>query len=1232
MQNLREILKKRILVLDGAMGTMIQSCHLQETDFRGELFVDHPVDLQGNNDILSLTKPDLIESIHYDYLKAGADIIETNTFNANAISQQDFQLGEPVYDMNLTAARIACKVAGEFTRQEPDKPRFVAGVLGPTNRTASLSPDVERPEYRNVNFDTLSDAYGTQVTALIKGGVDLLLVETVFDTLNCKAALFAIQNYFFEHGTSIPVMVSGTITDASGRTLSGQTLEAFWNSISPADLFCVGLNCSLGAKELRPYIRELSEIANTLVSIHPNAGLPNELGEYDESPENMADLIDEFAEKGQVNIVGGCCGTTPAHITSIAAAVAGKAPRKVPEIPHFTRLSGLEPLTIQPDSLFVNIGERTNMAGSARFARLIRADDYEQALEVARQQIDNGAQIIDINMDDAMLDSAAVMEIFLNMIASDPGISKVPIMLDSSDWKVLEAGLKCLQGKGIVNSISLKDGEEVFLRRAQLVRRYGAALIVMAFDETGQAETYERKISICRRAYRLLIDQVGFPPQDIIFDPNIFAIATGIDIHNTYAVDFISACRTIKQEYPESLISGGVSNVSFAFRGNNTIREAIHSVFLYHAIQAGMDMGIVNAGQLAVYDDLPEELRQAVEDMVLNRHLKALDHLTNLALKYQKNSKKMVAVREWRNQPVEERIKHALIEGLADDIENDVEELRKKWQQALSVIEGPLMDALKVVGDLFGAGKMFLPQVIKSARVMKKAVAYLVPFVEQERLRAGRELQTKGKILLATVKGDVHDIGKNIVAVVLGCNNYDIVDLGVMVPAERIIAEAYKHQVDIIGLSGLITPSLVEMTRLAHDLEQQQSQIPVLIGGATTSKIHTAVKIDPEYSGPVIHVNDASRSVETVNNLLDHKSKTIFVRSTKETYQQLRRNYKNQRKTTNLLTIAQARRNSFTPVWVDYQPPAPRINERQVFKQFPLEKLTPYIDWTPFFHVWELKGRYPVILDDPRFGLQARELLKNGQAWLDRIINEKLIEARSVMELFPANSQGDDILVYASEARSTLKTKIFGLRQQTEHSPDKPYYCLSDFIAPVSTGLADWIGAFVVSTGFGVPDLVRQLRRENDEYASIIVKALADRLAEAFAEYLHELVRKELWGYAADEQFSPEELRKENYRGIRPAPGYPACPDHSEKQSLFNLLDATREIGTELTENFAMQPAASVSGWYLAHPQARYFSVAKLDRDQIKDYAGRKGMPVAEIEKFLVANLAYEPPSEPEGS
>ncbi|MFH1853093.1 MAG: methionine synthase [Candidatus Neomarinimicrobiota bacterium] len=1220
MRTLSEILKNRILVLDGAMGTMLQALQLKEADFRGQRFADHPIDLQGNNDLLSLAAPETVAAIHRAYLEAGADIIETNTFNANGISQRDYHLAELSYEMNLASARIARTVADEFSGREPDQPRFVAGVLGPTNRTASISPAVDRPEYRNVSFDELQTAYSVQATALIEGGVDLLLVETVFDTLNCRAALFAIAAVRERLNSPIPVMISGTIVDASGRTLSGQTIEAFVNSISHAEPFCIGLNCSLGAAELRPHLQELAEITGTLVSVHPNAGLPNELGEYDQSPENIARLVGEFAHSGLVNIVGGCCGTTPEHIRALVRAVEGCAPRTIPVVPPFTRLSGLEALTIRPDSLFVNVGERTNVSGSARFARLIKNGDYEAALAVARQQIDNGAQVIDINMDAGLLDAVAAMDTFLKMIASDPAVSRVPVMLDSSDWAVIETGLKCLQGKGIVNSISLKDGEKTFLERARLIRRYGAAVIVMAFDEDGQADSHDRKVAVCQRAHDLLTGIIGFPEQDIIFDPNIFAVATGIAEHNNFAVDFIAACRTLKQKYPRCLVSGGVSNISFSFRGQDQIREALHSVFLYHAIQAGLDMGIVNAGQLAIYDDLPAELCSAAEDVILNRRPEATECLTELAHKYQSAGPRQQANREWRDLPVRERLRHALVEGIVDHIESDVDEIRRQSDWALDVIEGPLMDAMAVVGDLFGAGKMFLPQVVKSARVMKKAVSCLIPFIEEERHRAGRAVAARGKIVLATVKGDVHDIGKNIVGVVLGCNNYEIIDLGVMVPMDRILAAAREHRADIIGLSGLITPSLNEMTRIARELERQNFRIPLLIGGATTSKIHTALKIDSEYSGAVVHVSDASRSVGVVNNLLAEGSAPDFINTVKDSYQKLRQSRAGgpARKP---VPLDEARRRRPRIEWHDYRPTAPAQPGITTLNDFPLADLVPYIDWTPFFHVWELKGRYPALLSDAQVGPQARELLENARSLLDLIIRERKLTARAVCGIFPANSVGDDIrIVSAGDHYST-----HWLRQQTASSADGPYFCLSDFIAPVDSGVNDWLGGFVVSTGFGARDLAAEYSAVNDEYHSIMVKALADRLAEALAEKLHELIRRQFWGYAVAETLAPADLLAEKFQGIRPAPGYPACPDHSQKQMLFDLLAAPSRIGVTLTENFAMEPAASISGWYFAHPQARYFSVGKLDRDQVHDYARRQGRPVALVENHLTANLVYEP-------
>lgn len=1222
MPEIKEILKDRILVLDGAMGTMIQSFDLTESDFRGRLFTDSEIDLQGNNDVLSLTNPAVIATIHRNYLQAGADIIETNTFNANAISQSDYGLADRVFDMNLAAAKLARSVVDDFSVRTPEKPRFVAGVLGPTNRTATLSPNVEKPEYRNVDFDLLCEAYATQVEAMVAGKVDLLLIETVFDTLNCKAALFAIQDVLNQRGVSIPIMISGTITDASGRTLSGQTLEAFYNSIRHGNLLSVGLNCSLGAKELRPYIRELSSWAETYVSLHPNAGLPNELGEYDESPENMAGLIKEFAESGLVNIVGGCCGTTPAHISAIVSVVSDLVPRKIPGKLPGTRLSGLEPLTILTDSLFVNVGERTNVAGSARFARLIREEKYEQALEIARQQIENGAQIIDINLDDAMFDSAAAMEKILRLIASDPGISKVPVMIDSSDWNVIITGLRNLQGKGIVNSISLKDGEDEFLRKARQVKCYGAAVIVMAFDENGQAATYEQKVTICRRAYGLLTQKAGYDPEDIIFDPNIFAIATGMEEHQLFAIDYIKACKTLKNEFPTALISGGVSNVSFAFRGNNHVREAIHSVFLYQAIKAGMSMGIVNAGQLAIYDDLMPELKKSVEDVILNRSADATDNLIKIAHDYQSIAKKETEVNAWRTNPVEERIQHAMVEGLAEYIESDVAELHELTGSALGIIEGNLMSAMQIVGDQFGTGKMFLPQVVKSARVMKKAVAYLIPFVELERKKSGAVQKFRGKIILATVKGDVHDIGKNIVSVVLGCNNYEIIDLGVMVAADKIIDEAERHKVDIIGLSGLITPSLQEMTVVAGELERRRHKIPLMIGGATTSKIHTAVKIDPLYSGPVAHVVDASRSVDAVGRLLAAHSD--YTTQLKSNYQNLRETYTQRKRVKPLATLEAARENGFKPDWSKYEPLLPVSLDRKTDTNISLQKLVPFIDWTPFFHVWELKGKYPAIFENSSYGDQARELFKSAQEWLNRIISDELLVARGVMQLFPANSRADDIVIYSADDSSQIAMVIHNLRQQTVGKKENLFYCLSDFVAPVATGKQDWIGAFAVAIDCENSGILKSLHDQKDDYGIIMIKALADRLAEAYAEYLHWQVRRKFWGYSANEKSDSADFISENYQGIRPAPGYPACPDHSQKVDLFNLLDAKNEIGIKLTENYAMLPTAAVSGWYFSHPDARYFSVGKIDRDQIVDYAERKGESIEVIEKLLEPNLAYE--------
>ncbi len=1207
------------MVLDGAMGTLLQSHRLSEKDYRGDRYADHPRDLTGNYDILSLTQPEIIRETHRAYLKVGADIITTNTFTANAVSQIEFGTDGLCYEMNMAAARLARQTAEEFTAVEPGKPRFVAGSLGPTNRTASISPDVNRPEYRNISFDELVDAYATQVEALAEGGVDLILVETVFDTLNAKAAVFAAREVFDRTGNELPILISGTITDASGRTLSGQTLEAFWNSIRHGNLFGVGLNCSLGAEELRPYIRELAELADSFVSIHPNAGLPNELGEYDDSPKNMARIIGEFARDGLVNIVGGCCGSTPAHITEISQTVTNCPPRKIPVVPVQTRLSGLEACNIDSDSLFVNIGERTNVAGSARFARLIRNGEYEQALNVARQQIDNGAQIIDVNLDDGLLDAPKEMDSFLKMIAADPGIARVPVMLDSSDWQVLETGLKCLQGKGIVNSISLKDGEGTFIERARKIRRYGAAVIVMAFDEEGQAGTCERKVAICRRAYRILTEQVAFPAEDIIFDPNIFAVATGMVEHNNYAVDYIEACRTLKEEFPASLVSGGVSNLSFAFRGNNTVREALHSVFLYHAIQAGLDMGIVNAGQLAVYDDLPVELREAAADVVLNRRSAATERLTALAHAIQDSGVQRQSANEWRQSPVEERLRHALVEGLTEFIETDVEAARQELSSGLAVIEGPLMGSMQSVGDLFGAGKMFLPQVMRSARVMKRAVAYLVPFMEEERSAEGESPNYQGTIILATVKGDVHDIGKNIVAVVLGCNNYNIIDLGVMVPGHKILEAAIQHKADIIGVSGLIMPSLNEMVLLAREMERRKLSLPLLVGGATTSQIHTAVKIAPEYSGPVIQVNDASRSVGVVSDLLDIGRRQALKEQTNVKYRQLRQARQKSAAGRKMFPLAQARKKRTATDWSGYAPPAPCQAERQLL-EFPITELRDWIDWSPYFHVWELKGIYPKILKDEKTGFQARRLFDDGQKLLQQIIDEHLLLARAVVGFFPANSQIDDLVITQSADNKVI---VPCLRQQRQRAGQSEQYSLADFIAPVDSGRQDWLGGFVCSAGFGSSELVDRFKNEGDDYSATIAQALADRLSEALAECLHARVRKELWGYSPAEDLSRVEILLEQYRGIRPAPGYPACPDHSQKNILFELLDASRMTGIELTENHMMRPSAAVCGWYFSHPKAKYFSVGKIDRDQVEDYARRSKRALSTVEQDLTNYLAY---------
>lgn len=1222
---LRNLLQQRILILDGGMGTLIQSYQLNEADYRGARFADHPCDLKGNNDLLSLTQPKIIRDIHHAYFAAGADIVETNTFNGTSIAMADYQMEDLVYELNFESARLAREVADSFTAENPDKPRFVAGVLGPTNRTASISPDVNNPGFRNVTFDELVEAYLEAIHGLVEGGSDLLLVETVFDTLNAKAALFAIDSYFEQHGLHLPVMISGTITDASGRTLSGQTAEAFWNSVSHIQPLSIGLNCALGADQLRQHVEELSGIVTCHVSAHPNAGLPNEFGEYDETPEEMAVQIREWAESGFLNIVGGCCGTTPAHIKAIAEAVAEFKPRTLPENKHHCRLSGLEPLNITPDSLFVNVGERTNVTGSLRFARLIKEGDYDTALEVARQQVENGAQIIDINMDEGMLDSQEAMVTFLNLIAAEPDISRVPIMIDSSKWEVIEAGLKCIQGKGIVNSISLKEGEDKFIEQAKLVRRYGAAVIVMAFDEDGQADTRERKREICTRSYEVLTEKVHFPPEDIIFDPNIFAVATGIDEHNNYAVDFIEATHDIKQSLPHALISGGVSNVSFSFRGNDPVREAIHAVFLYHTIKAGMDMGIVNAGQLAIYDDLPAELRERVEDVVLNRRDDATDRLLEIAENYRGGG----AVQkqedlEWRSWPVVKRLEHALVKGVADFVDEDVEAARQLYDRPLEVIEGPLMDGMNVVGDLFGEGKMFLPQVVKSARVMKKAVAYLMPFIEAEK-DDSTVSSSNGKILMATVKGDVHDIGKNIVGVVLQCNNFEIIDLGVMVPAQTILDTARKENVDIIGLSGLITPSLDEMVHMAKEMQRLGFDMPLMIGGATTSLIHTAVKIDPNYHGPVIYVKDASRAVGVAQHLVSKISRDEFVSKLKQDYADKRERHQGRKNQRPMLSLAAARANKSKIDWAAYQPTVPKQPGIQVFDDYPLQDLVERIDWTPFFQSWELAGRFPRILQDEIVGEHATHLFNDAQKMLQQIVDEKWLQARAVIGLFPANSVGDDdIEIYTDDSRSEVLMTLHSLRQQGERPPGRPNAALADFIAPKDTGVQDYIGAFAVTAGIGIDEHVERFEEDHDDYHSIMLKALADRLAEAFAERMHELVRKQIWGYVPDEQLDNEALIDEKYQGIRPAPGYPACPDHTEKGLLWDLLDVEKRIGMTLTESFAMLPTAAVSGFYFAHPESRYFGLGKIQQDQVEDYAQRKGWDLATAERWLAPALSYD--------
>ena len=1250
---LRSLLTERILLLDGAMGTLIQRYTLSEAEYRGERFADWPSDVKGNNDLLSLTRPDIISAIHRQYLDAGADLIETNTFNAQRISLADYGMSEFAYEMNVAAARLAREAADAVTAADPDRPRFVAGALGPTNRTASISPDVNDPGARNVTYEELVQAYLEQANGLVDGGADLLIVETIFDTLNAKAAIFALETLFDERGRRWPVVISGTITDASGRTLSGQVTEAFWNSVRHARPLLVGLNCALGASEMRPYLAELARVADCFVSCYPNAGLPNAFGEYDEVPEQTATILREFAGSGLVNLIGGCCGTTPEHVAAMAAAVAGQPPR-VPSTPETAcRLSGLEPLTITQASLFVNVGERTNITGSAKFRNLIRDGDYNTALAVARQQVENGAQIIDVNMDEGMIDGVAAMDRFLKLIAGEPDISRVPVMIDSSKFEVIEAGLRCVQGKPIVNSISMKEGTEKFVKSAELCRRYGAAVVVMAFDEQGQADTLERRKTICDKAYHILVDEVGFPPEDIVFDPNIFAVATGIEEHANYGVDFIEGTRWIKQNLPHALVSGGVSNVSFSFRGNNTVREAIHAVFLFHAIAAGMDMGIVNAGALVVYDQVDPKLREAIEDVILNRRPDATDRLLELSTGFAGTAGVAVTQSEqWRELAVAERITHALVKGIDAHVEADTEELRAEIEARggapIEVIEGPLMAGMNVVGDLFGDGRMFLPQVVKSARVMKKAVAYLIPFIEAG-MAEGESASSNGTVIMATVKGDVHDIGKNIVGVVLQCNNYTVIDLGVMVPAQKVLDAAKEHDADIIGLSGLITPSLDEMVNFAKEMERQGFDIPLLIGGATTSRAHTAVKVDQNYHGPVIWVKDASRSVPVVAALLSSEQRAGLLADTTADYDALRTRYAARSEARAMLSLADARADRTAIDWSEQRPLRPRMIAQQVkdvhtddyhagpdpvqyvrtLRDYPLSELREYIDWQPFFNAWEMKGKYPDILNNPASGEAARTLYSDAQRMLDAIIDEKWLSATGVFGLFPANGRADDsIEVYTDETRREVRTLLHQVRQQTEHRPGVPHRSLADFVAPKETGLRDYVGAFAVTAGLGIADRVADFKAAVDDYSAILLESLADRLAEAFAERLHERIRTEFWGYQPDEELTNGDLIAERYRGIRPAPGYPACPEHTEKATIWDLLDVRKRTGIELTESMAMWPGASVSGLYFAHPQSQYFVVGAIGRDQVTDYARRKGWTVAEAEKWLAPNLGYRTDAE----
>jgi 5-methyltetrahydrofolate--homocysteine methyltransferase len=1251
---LTALLNDRILVLDGAMGTAIQRDRPDEAGYRGERFKDWPSDVQGNNDLLTLTQPEIIAGIHREYLEAGADMIETNTFNATTISLSDYGMESLAYELNFASARLArreCDAVAEAT----GRPRYVAGTLGPTSRTASISPDVNDPGARNVTYDELVEAYREATLGLLEGGSDVIFIETIFDTLNAKAAIFAVESVFDDLGQRWPIVISGTITDASGRTLSGQVTEAFWHSVRHAKPLLVGLNCALGAKEMRPYIAEMARVADTFVSCYPNAGLPNAFGEYDEEPDQTSAIVSEFADAGFVNMVGGCCGTTPAHIASIARDVADKAPREVPESSPALRLSGLEPVTVVEDTLFVNVGERTNITGSARFRNLIKAGDYTTALAVARQQVEAGAQVIDVNMDEGMIDGVEAMERFMKLVATEPDICRVPTMIDSSKWEVIEAGLKCVQGKAIVNSISMKEGEEKFVREAELCRKYGAAVVVMAFDEDGQADNLERRQQICERAYRILVDQVGFPPEDIIFDPNVFAVATGIEEHANYGVDFIEATRWIKQNLPGALVSGGVSNVSFSFRGNNPVREAIHAVFLYHAIDAGMDMGIVNAGALEVYDEVPELLRERIEDVILNRRPDSTERLLEIAADFAGDgSVKEVATEEWRSLPVGERITHALVKGIDEFAESDTEELRAEISarggRPIEVIEGPLMAGMNVVGDLFGEGKMFLPQVVKSARVMKKAVAYLIPFIEAEK-QPGDVERSNGKVVMATVKGDVHDIGKNIVGVVLQCNNYDVVDLGVMVPAQKILDAAKAEGADVIGLSGLITPSLDEMVTFASEMERQGFDIPLMIGGATTSRAHTAVKVAQKYHGPVIWVKDASRSVPVVAALLSDEQRPKLIADTNAEYETLRERHAARQDTRSLLTIAAAREKA-TPIdWTGYQPPRPRMLAQQArdvctgpgcdhrhgaatqfvktFTDYSLAELRDYIDWQPFFNAWEMKGRFPDILHNPATGETARKLYDDAQAMLDQLIEEKWIRANGVFGLFPANQvPGDDIELYTDESRTTVLSTLHQLRQQGEGREGSARKSLADFVAPQETGLRDYVGAFAVTAGVDIGEKIAAFKKDHDDYNAILLESLADRLAEAFAERMHERVRKEFWAYVPDESLSNVDLIGEKYAGIRPAPGYPACPEHTEKQTIWELLDVEANTGIELTESMAMWPGASVSGLYFSHPESQYFVLGRVGRDQVEDYAARKGWTLEEAEKWLSPNLGYRTENE----